>query len=241
MEGFVDIHTHILPGIDDGARDLSEARDMIRMACENGTRAMILTPHCFGRYDKNSVIQIREAFASVLKMAESEFPELKLYPGSEVHYESAVPDRLAEGAIQTLNGSHYVLVEFGGRCLRSQVLRAVSSVVYSGHTPVIAHVERYDVFRRDAELINEVLELGALLQVNAESILGSQGFRIKHFCHRLLRRGQVHFVASDGHHMNHRKPQLRQCWKKVSKKYGSEYASRVFRENALAVIADAEL
>lgn len=241
MEGFIDIHTHILPQIDDGARDLSEAREMIRMAWEDGTRALILTPHCYGRYGKNSMPRIREAFADFKQTVEAEFPEMELYLGSEVRYESVVPEELAGGAVQTLNGSHYVLLEFGGGCLHSQVLNGVSACIYSGFTPVIAHVERYDIFHRDAGLIDEVLRQGALIQINAESILGVQGLRIKHFCHRLLRSGRVHFVASDGHHMDRRSPLLHKCWEKVSKKYGEEYALQVFRENALAVIEDMEL
>lgn len=238
MDGFVDIHTHMIPGIDDGARDMAEAGQMLRMARADGTSAMILTPHCFGRFPGNSPAAIRAAFEALLPIAAAECPELRLYLGSEVRYESSVPEQLAAGGVQTLNGSRYVLLEFDVHCLRSQLVQGVSNVIYSGFTPIIAHAERYDAFRRDDGLIDEVLDQGALVQVNAESILGTCGLRTKWFCHRLLRREQVHFVASDGHRTDRRRPELGRCWKLVSKKYGIIYAKRLFRDNALAVIAD---
>ena len=91
-----------------------------------------------------------------------------MYLGSEVYYSSTVPEQLAAGGGHTLNGSHYVLLEFGGGCSRSQMLNGISACIYSGVTPVIAHVEHYDVFYIDASLIEEVRNMGALIQVNTQ-------------------------------------------------------------------------
>lgn len=241
MEGFIDIHTHILPGVDDGACDLAEAIQMIRMAWENGTGALVLTPHCRGEFGSNGVSKRHTVFLRLQEQVRAEFPQIRLYLGSEVRYGSDVPEKLAAGEIQTLNGSHYVLLEFGSACLRSQILRGISNCVLSGYTPVLAHAERYDVFYRDDALIEEVLDMGALIQVNAQSILGNLGLRTRFFCHKLLQRRQIHFVSSDCHDTIHRTPLLRKCWDKVRKKYGEEYAHQIFCWNAQAVIEDAEL
>lgn len=241
MEGFIDIHTHILPQVDDGARDIAEAEKMIRMAWEDGTRALFLTPHYRGKYKKNPPAWLRENFDLLQRQIREALPEMRLYLGSELHYEKDAPEKLQEGRILSLNGSNYVLLEFGSSSLRSQVLSAVSEITCCGYTPVIAHAERYPVFRTDPSLADDVLDMGALIQLNAESILGTQGFRIRHYCHTLLRQGKVHFIASDSHHTDWRPPMLSKCWKKVSKKYGQEYASRLFRQNALAILENREL
>lgn len=236
MSGFIDIHTHILPGIDDGAKDILEARQMIRMAWEDGTRGIILTPHYRGVYKENKPSWLRESFAMLNEMVEGEFPGMELYLGNEIYYEADAPESLAAGQILTMNDSQYALLEFGAASLRFQVINGVSEMVRCGFTPIIAHAERYEVFRTDEDLANEVLDMGALIQVNAESIMGKQGLAVKRCCHRLLWEEKVDFVASDAHRADWRQPLLGECWKRVKKKYGEEYADRIFRENARAVI-----
>ena len=241
MKGFFDIHTHILPGVDDGAGDISEAMRMVRMAWENGTRALVLTPHWRSGSPQNDISQKREVFDRLYQQVSAEYPELELYLGSEVRYGASVPEMLEAGEIQTLNGSRYVLLEFRTGSPRSQILSGISRCIYSGFTPIIAHAERYDAFYKDASLTEEVLNLGALIQVNAQSILGRQGLRTFFFCGRMLRNKQVHFVASDCHHSDSRTPLLHKCWKKVTKRYGEDYSNRVFYENARRIIQNQEL
>lgn len=241
MEGFIDIHTHILPEVDDGARDISEACRMIRMAWKNGTRALVLTPHYRGAYKKNKPVWLREYFDALRRMMEQELPEMKLYLGNEIFYEKDAPEKLRAGEILSLNDTRYALLEFSSVSLRSQVVNGVTDMIYCGYIPVIAHVERYDIFHKDPGLIDEVLRMGAMIQVNAESIMGSQGLRIKHYCHTLLRDRKVHFVASDSHRVDKRPPLLSQCYEKVKKKYGREYAAQVFYKNARAILEDREL
>lgn len=231
-----DIHTHILPGVDDGAKDLSEACVLVRMAWENGTRAMVLTPHYRGGFKRNSPAYLQEAFEAFSETVHETYPEMMLCLGQEVHYETAVPDRLAEGAILSLCDSQYVLLEFGGRATRSQVLAGISGVSRYGFTPIVAHTERYHGFLSSPSLTQEVLDMGALIQLNADSVMGRHGFRVKRFCHRLLKKQMVHFIASDAHDCAVRAPELKNCYLWVSKKYGQEYATRIFWENAQMVM-----
>lgn len=236
MVGFSDIHTHVLPGVDDGAEDIKSAMEMIRMAYDDGTRTLFLTPHYKGGYKKYDADKIREIFDRVRCEALIAFPEMRLYLGSEILYQSEIPERLLHKEILTMADSHYVLLEFREQTSRSRMITGVSEVIRYGYTPIIAHVERYGVCRRDDTLIGELLDMGALLQINAGSILGRHGFAVKHFCKRLLKAQCVHFVASDAHYCNKRPPLLKQCFLYVCKKYGTEYADRVFKDNARSVI-----
>ena len=236
MQGFTDMHTHLLPGVDDGATDISNAMALIRMAWENGTKAIMLTPHYRGRFKKNTPAYLKEQYQSLCDAVAKELPDVQLYLGHEVHYEMDAPELLLEGAVLTLNGSDYVLLEFRTGSLRSQIVHAVSEMVRCGFVPIIAHMERYDAFRNDSSLVEEVLDMGALLQLNADSVMGKHGFRLKWFCHKQLKAENIHFIASDAHDTEKRPPLLRECFQQVQKKYGEEYATRVFYENAQAVI-----
>lgn len=236
MHGFTDLHTHILPGVDDGAQNMKQACELVRLAWANGTRTLFLTPHYRGAYKKNPPGALRETFAAFRQAIREEFPDMRLYLGCEIHYESEAPGKLAEGEILSLNDSEYALLEFSEASLRSRMITGVNEILRHGFTPIIAHAERYQVFRDDASLVDEVLDMGALIQLNADSVMGAHGFRTKRFCHRLLKAGKVHFIASDAHDANIRPPLLRDCYLRVQKKYGTEYAAQIFFHNAEAVI-----
>lgn len=235
---FIDIHTHILPGVDDGAQNMEEALELLRLAWENGTGAMILTPHYRGKFKKNTPEQLMGIFEELSRQAAKQFPGLRLYLGNEAGNEHELSDKLLSGRVLTLAGTRYVLLEFAEQCYRSRVLSSVLDLVNSGYIPIIAHVERYDIFRKHGSLAEEVIDMGALLQVNAESIMGSQGFALKRYCRKLLKKGRVHFVASDAHDPEERPPLLRDCYEWVCKRYGSDYARAIFAENAKVVLQE---
>ncbi len=235
MNGYTDIHTHILPGVDDGARDKSNGLQLVQMAYKNGTRTLILTPHYRGKF-KNDPAYLREAFRDFKAEVLRYFPDMNLYLGSEVYYEQETPELLEDGVALTINDSQYVLLEFSPGTLYSQIITGISETVRYGYTPIIAHVERYNAFRKEKNLADEVLNMGALIQINADSIMGKHGLSVMHYCERLLREQKVHFIASDAHNTQSRAPLLRECWWKVYKKCGFTYASQVFYDNAQAVI-----
>lgn len=235
---FIDIHTHILPGVDDGARNMEEALQLLCMAWKNGTGAMVLTPHYRGKFKKNTPEQLYAIFQELSVQVKEQLPGMRLYLGNEAGNEHELSDKLLSGRVLTIAGTRYVLLEFAEQCYRSRVLSSVMDLVNSGYIPIIAHVERYDIFRKQGALAGEVTEMGALLQVNAESIMGSQGFALKQYCKKLLKRGMVHFVASDAHDPEERPPLLRDCYEWVCRHYGSEYARAIFVENAESVLRE---
>lgn len=237
MEGFVDIHTHILPGVDDGARDLSQSLELLKAASGQGIGAVLLTPHYRGRYQGNVRGKLTAVFEELCKAAKSVCPDLELYLGCEVGYELDVSEKITEGSVLTLNNTHYVLLEFQEKSFRSRIMDGVLEVLNFGYIPIIAHAERYEAFRNRPQLVEEVAELGALVQINAQSVMGKGGFGVKRFCHKLLKAHLVHFVATDSHDMKERRPELKLCYQFIRKKYGQAYADALFIHNGRAVLA----
>ena len=240
MNGYIDIHTHILPGVDDGALDVAQGLDMVRIAYQNGTRILFLTPHYRSGFKQNDHKFIKQTFDRFCEIAGREVPGMKLYLGCEIRYEMDAPEAVAGKRALSMNGSQYCLMEFHPSALRSWVVAGVWEMIRFGYIPIIAHPERYAVFRKDRTLTDEVLQMGALLQLNAESILGRRGLGVSMFCNRLLKERKAHFVASDAHNAMSRPPLLRDCWWKVYKRYGGEYARKLFHGNAQRMIADGQ-
>lgn len=236
MNGFTDIHTHILPGVDDGADSMQEACRLVRMAWENGTKVLFLTPHYRGDYGNYSPDRLQEVFSQLQELVAREMPDMRLLLGTEIRFDSDVPEKLQQGEILSMNGSRFVLLEFSQQTLRSQIILGVSELLRYGYTPVIAHTERYDAFRIYPNLADEVRKLGAYIQINADSVMGACGFSVKRFVHRLLKGRRVDFVATDAHDSKNRPPLLRKCFLRVSRRYGQDYAAQVFSENAWELI-----
>ena len=112
------------------------------------------------------------------------------------------------------------------------VVNGVYEVVRNGYTPILAHAERFEVFRKDPGLADEVLKNGAMIQLNADSVMGKNGFFVKRYCDSLLRENKVHFIASDAHDLKKRPPILKPCYDMIKKEYGCEMADNLFSENA---------
>ncbi len=233
MNGLTDIHCHILPGVDDGAADLSGGLEMVRLAYEDGIRTLLLTPHYRGRF-KHDPAYLQEQFARFQQAVP--YPDMTLYLGCEAHWEADLPDALSEGRVLSLHGSDYLLLEFDPTTLASQVVQGVSEILRCGYTPIVAHAERYDAFLKNRQLLDEVTYMGGLIQLNADSVMGKYGFVIRQFCRRALKNRRVHFIASDAHDAKARTPSLKKCYSWVCKKYTEAYAARLFHGNAQVVL-----
>lgn len=237
MEGFVDIHCHILPGVDDGAPDLEQSLALIDMAWKDGTTALVLTPHHRRPFD-SSPEQLRAVFDQLRGQVAGLYPELELYLGSEAAWERGLPEELSRQEVLTMGGTGYVLLEFRTGTSRAKIINGTLEVLNSGFMPIIAHAELYDSFLKDPTLADELIGYGARIQLDADSVMGRHGRRIKRLCHRMLKHGQVHFIASDAHDCTERPPLLGACFQRVCKKYGQDQAAELFWENARAVLAD---
>lgn len=237
---FVDIHTHILPGVDDGAPDLAQAVALLKKAWEKGTGGVVLTPHFRGRYRDNVAQKLQPVFEQLKQEAALQCPDMKLYLGSEVGYELDVSEKIADGTVLSLNGTRYVLLEFRDKAFRSRILEGTLEVLNYGYIPILAHVERYEAIRNKPDLAAELIHLGALIQINADSVMGRLGLRVKRCCRHLLRNHCVHFVATDAHDDRHRTPNLKACYGRILRKYGEDRAKALFYQNARVMLTGGE-
>ena len=237
MTGFADIHTHLLPGADDGAKDMDAAMALVQRAYESGTRVLVLTPHYRANYRCNTPQQLQSVFAQLCSAVQARFADVKLYLAQEIYYDAQAAEALAEGRALGIHDSGYAMIEFSPKSTQAQIQKGVDDFMYYGYRPVIAHAERYQVLRRDKALLDYVLSRGALLQLNADSVLGSRGFAAARFCRRMLKEGKASFIASDAHDLHKRPPVLQKCFAYVNQKYGEGYAHVLFYDNPVAMLS----
>lgn len=236
----IDLHCHILPGVDDGARTLTEAVSMCRLAAADGCTAMVATPHQRKGEWWNADCGRLAELARELQAAVG--PGFSVLLGGEVHVD---PRLLAEveqleqlpggGSILPLAGSRYLLIEFGAGTGDSAA-DLVHELVVAGWRPVVAHPEFIPWLAADPALVARLVSLGAATQVTAMSITGDFGRRPQQDALALLEAGLVHFVASDSHDLRRRPPGLRRAYHAVSGRWGREVAERLFVDNPRAVV-----
>lgn len=230
----IDIHTHILPGIDDGSRDLYESLEMAQIAAEAGTKVMVATPHCNlpRNFRKNFFDEAyRSLFDSTEQAIRAEKIPLRLLPGMEVYITEDLPKLLADGKIMPLNGSRYVLMEFdmdGDPAFARYILPRIRS---TGAVPVIAHVERYRFLQEDPLLALQWRKSGDVIQCNKASFQGRFGRRERDTAYYLLDCGLVDVIASDTHRPAVRTPDMGEAYAMLSIHYPEEYLQQLFYTN----------
>ena len=231
----IDIHTHVLPGIDDGSRDLRTSMRMLMMAYKYGTRRVIATPHFRGdRYTAtpDQIYRLTEQLNE--NRPTVGLQDLKVYPGNEILYDSRTSRYLREGRVLGLADTTYALIEFMPYVAEEEVRRAVMDIRMSGFRPVIAHVERYDQLEMDPDILYDLREQGARIQINASSLEG----KVKRRILRTMKEGLIDFVASDGHGLEHRPMILGQNRRYIEKKLGTEAARNLYCCNAGEILAE---
>ena len=197
MDRFIDMHCHILPGVDDGAQSMEDTIRMLQIAHDEGIRYIIATPL---HHPKRG----------------QEAPEILL----------------KERQILTMNGSGTVLVEFSPMDTFEYIQQGIQQIQMKGFTVILAHIERYNCIREDITLADHLADMGVLIQVNAGSIAGDGGRKVKKFVKELLADEMVFCVRTDAHSPRHRAPRMKKAAEYVRKKYGEEYMRRIFFSNA---------
>lgn len=198
----LDIHCHILPGVDDGSPSVEDSLEMARMAADSGVTDILATPHCNlpGNGPKNyRSAELAAAFSRLQQALDREAIPLRVHPGAEVFCTPELPRLLTEQRLQTLNGSRYLLAEFFFDESLSFMDRCFDEILRRGLTPVAAHPERYDAVQQDPYIIRRWFESGIIIQLNKGSILGRLGRRAQATALWLLDRGLAHAAASDAH------------------------------------------
>ena len=228
----VDIHSHILPALDDGSSNLDESIAMVRMAAESGTTAIVGTPHASPhyRFQPEAVTQRAAELAAAV-------PEVRIYTGCDFHLSfDNIQDALHNPRKYTINHTQYLLVEFPDMIAFNTTPQIFEELRRYGMIPIITHPERNVYLQQKIEDLKRWVEQGAYVQVTAQSFLGLFGHKARDFAHELMKRGLVHFVASDAHDLQKRTTKLRESFDHVASKYGRETAESVFIRNPTAVI-----
>lgn len=236
--GFIDMHSHILPDIDDGARSMEQTISMLKIAYEEGIRTMVATSHYYpGRYEEPAEV-LRSRLREVQNITADILPDMELSLGCEIYYSHESIRLLKEGIIPTIGDTGYVLVEFSPLAEFRYLKSGLQDFILEGYTPIIAHVERYENVVKDMNRVLELIDMGVVIQVNAMSITGEMGRTYQGITKKLLKNQYVHIVATDTHSERSRAPRMKKCYELVSKKYGKEYAGELFMDNQLKILSD---
>ncbi|MDO8587044.1 MAG: CpsB/CapC family capsule biosynthesis tyrosine phosphatase [Armatimonadota bacterium] len=237
IEGAIDIHNHILPGFDDGPETMDEAVLMARLAAADGVGAMFATPHIGTHNDLSVAAEIPERVAALQAAIDTDDIPIRIFPGAEV-YPSANVTRAVDCAVPlTLGGSgRYLLLDTPMMTLPVDISRLVFDLQTRNITPILAHPERSLAVQRRPGILEELTLRGALIQVNAASILGYNGRAARIAVFKLLRQRWVHFMASDAHSARRRRPALSAGAAAVKNEFGPEKVSELTKGNGSRVI-----
>ena len=233
-----DIHIHILPSVDDGARNEDSAARMLDIAYADGIRTMICTPHFHGGYMETTVAGNQKALDTLQAIAAQKYPDMKFYLGNEVYYFNSMDEWLRDGRLSTMAGSSYVLVEFSPGVTLRELDSAVRHLRQSGFIPILAHINRYVQLVGNINHVYDLIDNGAYIQINTEALNGDMGFKVKQFTKKLLKTNCVHFIATDAHSSRTRRPELMDVAKYIEKKFGEDTAYKIFVENPQKIIDD---
>ena len=240
--GFVDLHSHLLPGIDDGAETVDEAAEMCRRAAADGAVAIVATPHLrHARFWNGELAALQDLHAELRERAGD---VLEIHLGGEiaVHFDSVEEIyEMPDGELPSLAGSRYVLLELDWHGLGPDVSELVHEVRVRELFPIIAHPERVAWLAKNRPLLESLVERGAALQLTAMSLTGELGGAMRDLSDDLIDAGLIHFVASDAHDLEIRPPGLQAAFARTRDVHGAAVAERLFATNPRAVLEDRPL
>lgn len=232
----IDIHSHILPGVDDGSKNMDMTVRMLHMEYEQGIRKIFSTPHYSVNMPPDYGKRVKETYLNVQRKAAEEFDDMSIYLGEELYMENGIVDALKKGQAFTMNGTSYVLCEFAFGGGYHQMYGGIRQLIQARYKPVMAHVERYKCLYGHMERIEELRQMGVLMQMNAECILGSPVSGSVRYGKKLLKECVIEFVASDTHNITDRCPDIGPSIKKIRKLCGEKEMEKVLYENAASIL-----
>ncbi len=228
----IDLHSHILPELDDGARSLRESLSMAQMALDSGITAMAATPHCMD----GGAEETKEAFDLLKEALRDAGLPLKLTAGMEIFGTADTARLLQEGKLLTLNGSRYPLIEFSFHSAGEEETRILRSIRKAGYRPIVAHPERYGYVQRNPDLLNRWHKMGCLMQVNRGSLLGRFGHRAQDLAAEMVDRGFAAAVASDAHGFRRRTPWMEDVWELLYREVSPLCAQTLLKDNPRKIL-----
>ncbi|WNF22669.1 CpsB/CapC family capsule biosynthesis tyrosine phosphatase [Mesobacillus jeotgali] len=231
----IDIHCHILPGIDDGSSCINDSIEMARKAVNEGIHTIIATPHHKNsKYDNNRDSIIERVLDLNGKLQDERIP-LAILPGQEVRIYGEIVEDLEKGEILPLNHSQYLFIELPSGHVPRYTEKLVFELQLKGIIPIIVHPERNQEIIERPDVFYNLVKKGALSQVTASSLSGYFGKRIKNFSFQLIEANLTHFIASDAHNIDTRGFKMQETMDLIHAKYGVDFVY-LFQENAELLI-----
>ena len=221
----IDIHSHILYGLDDGADTFETSVAMLRMAEENGTTDIVATPHSDLKYQYDSDLIV----ARIAEMQARVGDRIRIHKGCDFHlFYDNIENCKEDRSRFTINGHRYLMVEFADSQIPKTIENIFRDMIRNDITPVITHPERNNLLMKRVNDMVQWIRFGCLIQVTAQSFTGRFGKSAEENARRLMRQNMVHFLASDAHDTEWRPPDMRGPYQLVSSEYGNDVAERLF-------------
>jgi protein-tyrosine phosphatase len=234
----IDIHSHILPSVDDGAEDIEESIAMARIYLKNEIKKVIATPHYIEGYENSTKENNLLALEKLKEALDKEGLDLKIYLGNEIYISMDIASLLKEGKVSTLNDSRYVLVELPMIDMPMYTESVIYELLLKGYIPIIAHPERNSSIMADPNILYELISKGALAQLNLPSLEGKYGEEIKATAEILLKHNMIHFVGTDAHSKDRRAPNVKNSLDLLLELVGETAFIEITYLNPLKVISD---
>lgn len=241
MKKFIDIHNHIIYNFDDGPESFEVTKKMLKLAERQNIRHIFATSHFDEYTSPGKLADYYDKFNIIKTFIQEEGLDVVIHPGAEVYYHDYMVDTIVQYKNYFLGESRpFVLFEFP-MFQPSVNLEIIFKLRLSGVRPIVAHPERYISVMENTSLIDEFIKLGALIQINAGSILGNFGNKIKKIAQDLIEVGKVHFIASDAHGYEGRKFALLDAYEYLSKHVNSEHIDKLFFDNPQHILSGKDL
>lgn len=232
LNHWIDIHSHILPAVDDGSVSLIQTRNMLRIAYEEGIHYIIATPHYGAGCRNPDKEEIKKKLELVQQEAGKIDPSFRVEIGNELYYSEDIIEHLRKEKAFTLAGTRYVLVKFAKTDDYETIKTGIHRLLIYGYLPILAHVEKYDSLYQDFEGIYNIIRLGGYMQMNTTSLMGNYLDKHTFYCRQLMEYGLVHVLGTDSHSdYSLRAPRMKDGISLIRKKFGEDLVNKIMLEN----------
>lgn len=235
----IDVHSHLVYGVDDGSRELAETIAMLQEAKEAGFTDIILTPHYMEDYYMVPCKDIADCIVTMKEEAQK--IGIQLYQGNEIYATENIVDLLNTKEAMSLNGSRYVLFELPMQNMPMNLDQVIYLLLEAGKVPIIAHPERYKYVQEDPNMLLDYIDRGVLFQSNFGSISGRYGKEIKETVKKLLTHNMIHFLGSDNHHTNAVYTEIPETMPILQKWIGEKKIEELTVENPRSILQNEEI
>ncbi|SHK36938.1 protein-tyrosine phosphatase [Anaerobranca californiensis DSM 14826] len=236
----VDTHNHLLPGIDDGAKNIEETIEMCKIAADDGIKKIVATPHYIKGELETEPSVIKGLVGEVNKLLQKQGIDIEILPGHEVFVDPAIPQLLKDNLLCTINNSKYLLIELPMGSTPKYIEELIYSIRLNGYVPIIAHPERNVEIMENPNLLYRFIELGAMAQLTTWSIQGNYGKKVQETAEILLKHDMYSLIGTDAHSPTKRRPKLEKGINLVQQIVGIERANLLMK-NAELIIENTEV